>query len=66
MLTKKQIEDIEFDIKETAPSSSPMGLFRQHCMDLLAERLDLIAEVERLRGEVNRVLDNVNDYYSSR
>src|SRR5258705_5449244 len=42
-LTEKQIEEIRFDIANTQPTSSPMGLFRQHCQDLLAERARLLA-----------------------
>jgi hypothetical protein len=32
----KLLEEIRRDIAETKPTSSPTGLFRQHCVDLLS------------------------------
>lgn len=41
VLSDKQLEEIRFDIKNTKPTSSLQGLFRQHCETLLAENTAL-------------------------
>lgn len=51
-LTEAQLANIAFDIANTKPASSPMGLFRQHCEDLLADRAELEREQIVLRAEL--------------
>ena len=45
-MNEQQIANIEFDITSSKASATPMGLFRQHCEDLLTERRELVESLD--------------------
>lgn len=58
-LTDDEVANIRFDLVNTKPSSSPMGLFRQHCEGLLNEHDALCATVRALRTERDTLADEL-------
>lgn len=52
ILTEQAIANIRFDLANTKPAPAPMGLFRQHCENLLSEHESLQSQLEQLRAEL--------------
>ena len=66
MLTDRQLNEIRFDIKNTKPSSSLQGMFRQHCEDLLTENAALreqLAHVTKERDSLRAVVDEFHQVF---